>query len=67
MDRPILPRLLSAEEVSKHTGLSRARIYELVRSGAIPHVRLGRTVRFSAAALREWLEAGGTGYNGPDS
>ena len=67
MDEQRLPRLLSADEVSKQTGLPRARIYELVRSDAIPHVRLGRTVRFSADALLDWIEAGGTGYDGPKS
>ena len=43
-----LPRLLTAAEVAGQTGLSAARVYELVRAGQIPHVRLGRAVRFSA-------------------
>ena len=54
-----LPRLLTAEEVAQQLGLSRWRVYELAKLG-MPHVRLGRAVRFSADALREWLAAGGT-------
>ena len=55
-----LPRLLTAHQVSEATGLAVWRIYELCRSGDIPHVRLGRAVRFSPAQLNAWLEAGGT-------
>ena len=60
-----LPRLLHTAEVAGMTGISKARLYELVREGSIPHVRLGRAVRYPAPALREWIDAGGTGYDGP--
>lgn len=55
-----LPRLLRAEDVAEATGLTKARIYELVRRNEIPAVRVGRSVRFSEAALLEWLRTGGT-------
>lgn len=58
---PALPRLLTAREVADATGLPAWRVYELMRSGALPHVRLGRACRYSAAAVSEWLAAGGTG------
>jgi len=47
--------------VAEQTGLSLPRIYELTRSGALPHVRLGRAVRYSPAAVSAFFEAGGTG------
>ena len=62
-----LPKLLTAKEVSKAISLPVHRLYELVRLDAIPHVRLGRTVRFNATALADWLDAGGTGYVSPDN
>jgi len=31
-------------------------LYRWAREGRIPAVRLGRSVRFRVAALREWLE-----------
>ena len=62
-DPPMLPRLLNAREVADATGLSLARLYELTRAGSIPHVRIGRSVRYSALALCRWFDAGGTGYD----
>jgi excisionase family DNA binding protein len=60
---PALPRLLTARELADATGLPAWRISELCRSDAIPHVRLGRAVRFNASAIAAWLEAGGTRQN----
>lgn len=62
-----LPRLLTAQEVADQTGLPLSRVYELSREDQIPHVRLGRALRYSAPAVREWIEAGGTGYDGRDA
>lgn len=64
-ETPALPRLLTATELSEATGLPTWRIYELVREDKIPHVRVNRSVRFSAAAVASWLEDGGTGYARP--
>lgn len=55
-----LPRLATATEVADQTGLSRHRVYELARVEGMPHVRLGRAVRFDPTAVRAWLAAGGT-------
>lgn len=55
-----LPRLLHAEEVAEQTGLPLPRLYALVRRGLIPHVRVGRSVRFSEAAVLAWIEQGGS-------
>lgn len=55
------PRLaVSAEEVAKLLGISRAHVWRLHSSGRIPRpVRLGRAVRWNRKNLEAWLEAGG--------
>ena len=52
-------QLLTAKEAAELLHVSLARLYELVRGGVVPAVRLGRQVRFSAAALDAWIVAGG--------
>lgn len=32
------------------------RLYRLVREGVVPHIRLGRSVRYRVAALAEWMD-----------
>jgi excisionase family DNA binding protein len=58
MNEKLLPRLLKAEEVAEATGLSLPRVYELVRAGVLPAVRLGRSVRFHPDVLQNFLEGG---------
>jgi excisionase family DNA binding protein len=36
--------------------LGRTRTYELIRSGQIPVIRLGRSVRIPREALRRWID-----------
>ena len=56
-----LPKLLTAPELAeKFDSISRDRLYELARDGLIPHVKIGRSVRFSARAISAWIENGGT-------
>ena len=56
-----LPRLLTAKEVCEQFGTIKPhRLYQLVRKGQIPVVRLGTAYRFSVAALEAWIAAGGT-------
>jgi len=64
--RSPLPRLLTARQVADQTGIPLSRVYELTREGDLPHVRMGRAVRYSAPALRAWIDAGGTGEWSPD-
>ena len=60
-----LPRLLTAHDLADQLdSLSLHRIYELCREGLIPHVKVGRSVRFAVPAIASWIEAGGT--SGPD-
>lgn len=55
-----LPRLLTAHEVAEQLGLALPRVYQLARDGDLPHVRLGRSVRFLPDQVLEFLASGGT-------
>jgi excisionase family DNA binding protein len=52
--------LMDAAAVAEWLGVPRLRVYELARTGALPCVRLGRTIRIEPARVREWIDRGGT-------
>jgi excisionase family DNA binding protein len=55
------PRPLGrVEAVAERLDAPAYRIYELVRRDLIPHVRIGRSVRFDMEAIEAWIAAGGT-------
>lgn len=47
--------LLDADSVAKMLGMSKDWIYAEVRADRIPHVRLGRYVRFRQEAIEDWI------------
>ena len=47
--------LLTIKDVQEITQLGRTTIYELMRSGELPFLKIGRSVRVRRAALDEWL------------
>ena len=48
-------RLLSVAEASQLLGMSESFLYKLAESKAIPHLRLGRAVRFDVSQIDTWL------------
>ena len=50
-------RLLRAEDVADRLQLRVDHIYKLARRDEIPHLRFGRSLRFRAEAIEEWLRA----------
>jgi len=53
--------ILVADEVAELLRVDRQRVYELVRRGAIPVIRIGqRQYRFNADAIKQWIERGGS-------
>ena len=48
--------LLRVPEVAKALGLGRTKVYELIATGELPVIRLGRAVRVSVTALQKWVE-----------
>ena len=47
---------LKVPEVAEVLRIARSRAYELVGSGEIPSIRIGRSVRVSRKELDRWLE-----------
>lgn len=47
---------MKVAEVAEFLRIGRSRAYELVGSGEIPSVRIGRSVRVSRRKLEWWLE-----------
>ena len=47
--------LVRPEEAAEVLGISRARLYELLAAGVIPSIRVGRSRRVPADALRAWV------------
>jgi len=54
------PMLLTVRDVEAELQLGRTRTYELIRSGQIPVIRLGRSVRIPREALRRWIDDQGS-------
>ncbi len=56
--------LLTTDQAAARLGISRARIYALVRAGILQPVRLGRQVRLDPVALDRLIATGGQAYPG---
>lgn len=50
-----LPDLCTVDEAAAWARIGRRRAYELVRSGEIPSVRLGRSIRIPRRALATYM------------
>jgi excisionase family DNA binding protein len=37
-------------------GIGRSKIYELIATGELPTIRVGRAVRISVSTLQKWVE-----------
>lgn len=58
-------KLLTADEVAAYLRVKRSWVYAETRANRIPHVRLGRYVRYSPDAVERWIaekaQVGGRG------
>jgi excisionase family DNA binding protein len=52
---PLDDRLLTAEDVAELLRLPVSTIYDLARTGRLPHLRIGRALRFSRHDLEAHL------------
>ena len=52
---PLDDRLLTAEDVAELLRLPVSTIYDLARTGRLPHLRIGRALRFSRRDLEAHL------------
>jgi excisionase family DNA binding protein len=51
------PLLLTAEEVAILLGIGRTKVFEMLASGELPAIRIGRCVRISRDQLDGWIYA----------
>ena len=49
------PLLLRPQEAARALALSRSTIYDMIASGELAAVRIGRALRIPAQALRDWV------------
>lgn len=54
-------KLHTADELATLLNVPATWLYRAAREGSIPHVRLGRYVRFDLAAVERWLAEQTTG------
>ena len=55
-DGPSQRLLLRIPEVTETLGIGRTKIYELIATGELPTIRVGRAVRISVSTLQKWVE-----------
>ena len=48
--------MLRPGEAADALGVSRAKIYELIATGALPSVRVGASIRLPLDALKLWID-----------
>ncbi len=49
------PMLMRVSEVAHELRLARSFVYELIQSGQLPAVRIGRSIRVPRAELEAWV------------
>ena len=60
-EKPQAPRpdgWVTAEEVAAHLQLSLGYVRKLTQQGALPHIRIGRRIRYRVSAVDEWMATG---------
>ena len=50
------PKLVGAAEIAELTGFTRKHIYDLAKRSAIPHYRIGGSIRFDPVKVKAWLD-----------
>jgi len=56
MPRLTMENLLTPQEIAEVLGVSKSTIYQWTHQEYIPHVKLGRFVRFRKSQIEIWLE-----------
>jgi excisionase family DNA binding protein len=54
-----LKKFETAVNVAPMLGLTQQALYEAVKTGLVPAIRIGRRIRFDLDALRDWAANGG--------
>ena len=61
-DLPLQKLLLSIPEAGRMLGISRSKCYDLLRSGHLPSVYIGRSRRIRVKDLERFIDQGGAQY-----
>lgn len=56
MTRPPAPLAHTPESAAEQLSLSRATVYELIRTGELPSFKIGRSRRIAHASLEKFVE-----------
>lgn len=46
--------MLRVNEAAELVSVARTTFYKLIKTGEVPHTRLGKSIRISVAQLRDW-------------
>ena len=52
-----LPDVMTPKQVADYLQLGRDKTYQMLKSGELPCVRIGRTYRIQRRALDDWLRS----------
>ena len=55
-EQSVEPLLLNSRQAAKTLGISERTLATYTKSGLLPVVRIGHSVRYSPEALRRWIE-----------
>ena len=50
------PMLMTIKDIQVATQLGRTTVYELMREGELPYLKIGRSVRIRREVFEEWLQ-----------
>lgn len=50
-------KLWTADDVAEYLGMTKPWVYAQVRRKRLPHLRLGKYVRFQQRTIEEWVQA----------
>ncbi len=53
---PLNRRLVSIRQAAAYIGMSRHTVYTMISQRRIPHVKVGRLVKFDLAMLDAWIK-----------
>jgi excisionase family DNA binding protein len=54
--RARLERIRSVRQIAEKLLVAESTLYEWCETGYIPHIRVGRLIRFDEGAIEKWLE-----------
>jgi len=52
----VMEKLLTSQEIADYLGVKLSTIYSWTHLGFIPHIKVGRLVRFKESDVRSWLK-----------